>query len=303
MLAHASAHSATFDDNATGTVFSVSVVAYQWGWNYYFPRELVDLFAAAPKQVGRGHTLETASQLPYARLLEQWRADMSENALKSSEVGMLPGLVSTATIGDRSTVGSRLTRIYRSLTSIPSLSISGGETVRILRLLGRLSLLQGSTHLPVFPALNDQGFARLRGAARALTNTPAPVVGTRSSLSVVDSVELGLPSLDVSQLGKSGLGAILPLPTLDLDPTATLGKWAGELTTTRQSDYTTKFWTLWGPALRGVSGPAASSPSAVWLGAWGLQSTGVTSASVARSSAPAMRAEQLTALSAQPIRG
>jgi hypothetical protein len=31
MLLHASTHSNNFDENSTGTLFSLSIVAYQWG--------------------------------------------------------------------------------------------------------------------------------------------------------------------------------------------------------------------------------------------------------------------------------
>lgn len=54
MVMHASTHSINFDENTAGAVFSFTVVAYQWGWNYYFPRDIVALFEAAPRVVGRG---------------------------------------------------------------------------------------------------------------------------------------------------------------------------------------------------------------------------------------------------------
>jgi len=54
MVMHASTHSINFDENTAGTAFSFTVVAYQWGWNYYFPRDIVALLEAAPKVVGRG---------------------------------------------------------------------------------------------------------------------------------------------------------------------------------------------------------------------------------------------------------
>jgi hypothetical protein len=54
MLMHASTHSSNFDENTAGTLFSVSVIAYQWGWNYYFPRDVIEIFSRAPKVVGHG---------------------------------------------------------------------------------------------------------------------------------------------------------------------------------------------------------------------------------------------------------
>ena len=44
MIMHASTHSINFDENTAGTVFSLTVVAYQWGWNYYFPRDIISKF-------------------------------------------------------------------------------------------------------------------------------------------------------------------------------------------------------------------------------------------------------------------
>lgn len=37
MLMHASTHSSNFDENTDSTSLSLSIIAYQWGWNYYFP--------------------------------------------------------------------------------------------------------------------------------------------------------------------------------------------------------------------------------------------------------------------------
>jgi len=54
MVMHASTHSINFDENTAGTVFSLTVIAYQWGWNYYFPRDIIAQFETAPRVVGRG---------------------------------------------------------------------------------------------------------------------------------------------------------------------------------------------------------------------------------------------------------
>lgn len=40
MLMHASVHSSNFDENTDSTYFSFSILAYQWGWNYFFPKDL-----------------------------------------------------------------------------------------------------------------------------------------------------------------------------------------------------------------------------------------------------------------------
>lgn len=52
MLFHASTHSNNFDENTTGTQFCFSIVAYQWGWNYYYPRDIVGTFNSLPIKVG-----------------------------------------------------------------------------------------------------------------------------------------------------------------------------------------------------------------------------------------------------------
>jgi hypothetical protein len=57
MVMHASTHSINFDENTAGTAFSFTVVAYQWGWNYYFPRDVVTQLEAAPRVVGRGRVV------------------------------------------------------------------------------------------------------------------------------------------------------------------------------------------------------------------------------------------------------
>jgi len=75
MLAHAGTHSSNFDENTTATVFSFTVIAYQWGWNYYFPRDVADLLQGAPRLVGHGHLLEARTGDPYSALLARARRD------------------------------------------------------------------------------------------------------------------------------------------------------------------------------------------------------------------------------------
>ena len=41
MLMHASTHSSNFDENTDSTAMSLTVMAYQWGWNYFFPGDTV----------------------------------------------------------------------------------------------------------------------------------------------------------------------------------------------------------------------------------------------------------------------
>ena len=40
MLIHASTHSQMFDENTTGCQFTFGIVGYQWGWNYYYPKNI-----------------------------------------------------------------------------------------------------------------------------------------------------------------------------------------------------------------------------------------------------------------------
>lgn len=37
MLMQASTHSSNFDENTDSTSMAVTIIAYQWGWNYFFP--------------------------------------------------------------------------------------------------------------------------------------------------------------------------------------------------------------------------------------------------------------------------
>ena len=55
MLLHASTHSNNFDENTTGTCFSLTVIAYQWGWNYYYPKDIIGIFSSTPKKVGHNN--------------------------------------------------------------------------------------------------------------------------------------------------------------------------------------------------------------------------------------------------------
>lgn len=76
MVMHASTHSINFDENTAGTAFSLTVVAYQWGWNYYFPRDIVAQFEAAPRLVGRGRIVAFEVYTPTTEVathhLEAW---------------------------------------------------------------------------------------------------------------------------------------------------------------------------------------------------------------------------------------
>ncbi len=73
MLMHASLYSFNFDDNTAGTTFSFNVLAYQWGWNYYFPSDLLRVFRGGPKRVGHGGVESFELSEPYSTLLSRFR--------------------------------------------------------------------------------------------------------------------------------------------------------------------------------------------------------------------------------------
>lgn len=72
MVMHASTHSINFDENTAGTAFSFTVVAYQWGWNYYFPRDIVTQLEAAPRIVGRGRVVSFETSPLETTQTTQW---------------------------------------------------------------------------------------------------------------------------------------------------------------------------------------------------------------------------------------
>lgn len=41
MLMHASSSSSNFDENIDNTSFTLTVIAYQWGWNYFLPKDFL----------------------------------------------------------------------------------------------------------------------------------------------------------------------------------------------------------------------------------------------------------------------
>lgn len=69
MLMHASLFSTNFDDNVAATTFSFTVIAYQWGWNYYFPKDITSLADCAPVLVGRGRVSPENSAYGYESLM------------------------------------------------------------------------------------------------------------------------------------------------------------------------------------------------------------------------------------------
>lgn len=63
MLLQASTHSSNFDENTDNTSLSLTVVAYQWGWSYFFPVDALRSFGgvvgahwAAPACGAHAHT-------------------------------------------------------------------------------------------------------------------------------------------------------------------------------------------------------------------------------------------------------
>ena len=80
MLMHASTHSFNFDDNTAGAVFSFNVLAYQWGWNYYFPSDVVTLVCGGAKRVGHSSVETFVAVDPYAHLLARYRYEYVRRA-------------------------------------------------------------------------------------------------------------------------------------------------------------------------------------------------------------------------------
>lgn len=77
MLLHASTHSSNFDENTTGTQFCLTVVAYQWGWNYYYPKDIISMFNTTPIKVGHNNVdYYTNFSSNYDYLLELSRQDI-----------------------------------------------------------------------------------------------------------------------------------------------------------------------------------------------------------------------------------
>ena len=77
MLLHASTHSSNFDENTTGTQFCLTVIAYQWGWNYYYPKDIVSVFNSTPIKVGHNNIdYYTNFSSNYDYLLELSRQDI-----------------------------------------------------------------------------------------------------------------------------------------------------------------------------------------------------------------------------------
>lgn len=42
MLMHANSNSSNFDENTDSTIFNLTIIAYQWGWNYFLPKDLIE---------------------------------------------------------------------------------------------------------------------------------------------------------------------------------------------------------------------------------------------------------------------
>jgi|TARA_B110000503_G_scaffold139748_1_gene228895 heme/copper-type cytochrome/quinol oxidase subunit 2 len=92
MVMHASTHSINFDENTAGAAFSFTVIAYQWGWNYYFPRDVVSQMEAAPRIVGRGRVVSfapTPLETAEARSEDLWAMRATLGSRHASRTGRL----------------------------------------------------------------------------------------------------------------------------------------------------------------------------------------------------------------------
>ena len=92
MVMHASTHSINFDENTAGAAFSFTVIAYQWGWNYYFPRDVVSQMEAAPRIVGRGRVVKfspTPLETAEAAAADLWAMRATVGARHGSRTGRL----------------------------------------------------------------------------------------------------------------------------------------------------------------------------------------------------------------------
>lgn len=63
MLMHASVHTNNFDENTDSTSLTITVMAYQWGWNYYFPEDTVRRLQQTTSEVPYGEALKTQPTL------------------------------------------------------------------------------------------------------------------------------------------------------------------------------------------------------------------------------------------------
>jgi heme/copper-type cytochrome/quinol oxidase subunit 2 len=110
MLAHASTHSTNFDENTTATVFSFSVIAYQWGWNYYFPRDIVEVITGAPVLVGHKRVISLSANDPYAVLLAHAKHEYYSRLNNSNQLVAKHGKHVLNQYLQAAFVGSRITK-------------------------------------------------------------------------------------------------------------------------------------------------------------------------------------------------
>jgi hypothetical protein len=191
MLGHASTHSINFDENTTATTFSFTVIAYQWGWNYFFPREVVELLTAAPRVTGRGRTVGAHAQDRYAALLARARGDyltqlsLSElltarhgrHVVSSTLALLLPTLVADAADTPTWATGGAASALLSQLGAGDARLLAGvtGTTALPRSVLTRtLWQRQSASRLSsYFPTLPVQVFSEEGTSSLALAGVPA----------------------------------------------------------------------------------------------------------------------------------
>lgn len=210
MLMHASTHSVNFDENTTGTTFTFTVIAYQWGWNYYFPRDIVDVYWAMPKVVGQGRVDTSSAQPHYDALLDYTRKSIAAKQTNAFRYASKQGkntapnalslyLRTPFTLQDQPLpmlLDSGFMSSYneRALDQVSSRSLTNDMTLASAAWLGELLDECGAAPAA---ALSENSFAA------ASTAYASPLAHTHDSLSMFDADSV-LASKKANTLGYLG---------------------------------------------------------------------------------------------------
>lgn len=170
MLMHASTHSSNFDENTDNTSITMSIIAYQWGWNYFFPEDTITALGCFNGQIVAGGDVglvaishsPTAGELGSFALADYWFNSIGQRRVINSLC--LPRantqLIPSSTLFDNNPSET----VYRTQRGM-----GGSTNVDILSLNIR-SLLQNSAN--IFTSRAGAGCAVFNNAAAVCSNAP-----------------------------------------------------------------------------------------------------------------------------------
>jgi len=252
MVMHGSVHSSNFDENTDSTLLTFTVVAYQWGWSYYLPADVVTTSSPGPQA--------RAAELAEANTARPNPTPTSSLAANARAFGALSAVVSTSSDASLGEVGPSTqphtqarpglcSSLHPLATVEPSslgearaaLSAGVGPELRASRgwgsslgLLANLVVLGGFSQAPLAqPTLGSDSIPDFNLWRSRVHRTNS--YGLAATSSATNGLTLAAPAYKANPLSQPGAHVHLPGVCEDVDSQALEGLVSNEVGTTRDS--------------------------------------------------------------------